>query len=224
MHEVAPHRIDDELALLLESATQWSFRGASARWQRGAVLPRLAKIKDRNVAYRAQVLNPFDDDLCQKYAEYRSSQRRGTRKPHDARGEKVQLDLMAFLFALSWFQTTARLRPSITLLQTFSPLRIDASDKALVVTVANHAEPGLRATSHSWYYKSLLDEYDQADEILVALKLPKKPAPTKDAAGARDFFKQLCDSNPDLNPGKVANFTDDDWKRVVNLAFETSAR
>lgn len=222
VREITPSLIGEELRAALGDARQWTFRGGSARWQRSAVLPHFGQITDRSIRYDGQIINPFDEALCQRYADYRSVQRTaGIKAVNESDGRKIQIDLMSFLFALAWYGKNARLLPSITLLNTYSPLRIDASEKVAIVTVADPGAPGLSAASDSWYYKSLLDEYGQASEMLVELRLPKNSLNRKrDGAAVKKFLLELVKSNPSLVAPEFAEaFTEDECEQVAEYAF-----
>lgn len=70
-HEIPARQIGTALDELLDASQSWRFRGGSARFQRGAALPRLAKITTLDVPVTIQLLDPRDNELCLAYARYR---------------------------------------------------------------------------------------------------------------------------------------------------------
>lgn len=216
IREIAPDIIGAELTRLLGGASEWRFRGGSARWQRTHVLPALAKFRDRDVPYQALILSPFDAALCGRYAEYRSR----SREPEKVDGESVQRDLLSFIYAAAVWARTSRIVPEIGLITTYSPLRVDGSADAMVVTVADKSRAALRAEADGWYFVSLKDEFNLHKQT-SPLSLPAAE-PMSDANNVKavsDFFSALLAQNSGLDPLALASFDDERWSDVLTRAF-----
>ncbi|WP_454171340.1 hypothetical protein [Microbacterium maritypicum] len=173
--KTAPNQIDgrlipQELDTLLQSPNTalWKFRGGSGRWQRDVVLPQLAKIKDRDVAYKMLILDPREDRLCSLYARYRNTHRRDGEIETIA---SIRLQIAACIVAAIWASLLSRVKPEIRLGGAYSPLRLDLGASGAMLTVSDLTQPGLLASSESWFYRALDDELERlaerAPEIVV---------------------------------------------------------
>lgn len=164
----APNQIDgpliaERLRSLLESpgATTWKFRGGSGRWQRETVLPTLAKVTDRDLVYKMLILDPREDHLCLAYAKYRNTHRKD--EPSED-VHSIRMQLAACVVAAVWASLISRVKPEIRLGQVYSPMRLDLGTHGLMLTVSDPALPGLLASSESWLYRALDDEFERSAE------------------------------------------------------------
>lgn len=151
-------RIAAALEDMLGTSGSWSFRGGSGRWQREAVLPTLSQEKEQKVEYRMLILDPTSDELCSQYASYRDINHHAVAQNNVA---TVRNDLVACIVACSWYYERTRISPSVFLSQVYSPLRQDISDDTVAITVADPSKDGLFVPKASWYYKPLVDEFEQ---------------------------------------------------------------
>jgi hypothetical protein len=87
----------------------------------------------------------------------------------------IQSDLLATIYAIAWYVSTTRIEAQVVLLRAFSPLRYDIGSRGLYVTVADLSQPGLYASSSSWYYRSISDEVRQAHHGHPSVGLPRQP-------------------------------------------------
>lgn len=157
-YTVTAPRISGELAESLQQAKEWSFRGGSGRWQRECVLPQLSQEKNRTVPYRMLILDPTELELCRQYAEYRNKHRVDD---SESTATSVRNELLACIVACAWYTKMTRVSGEIYLSQTYSPLRQDISPRLAAITVSDKLQSGLFLPSSSWYYESLIDEYNQ---------------------------------------------------------------
>lgn len=195
VQEIPPAQIGLELDELLEGTTEWYFRGGSATWQRKTVLPKLAGIKDKPVHYNVQIISPFESTLCSKYASYRAKSR-DERDPIDA--EQIQLELLAFIYAIAVWRSRSKIFPEITLLKRFSPFRLDGNSKRFIITVADLSQNALRTESGNWYFNSLIDEFKFESENSESLRLPQNPIYFKNNTnGLKMFLEELRKTNPE---------------------------
>ncbi|MGW1208055.1 hypothetical protein ACWD5F_00290 [Streptomyces sp. NPDC002499] len=225
--ELPSHEIRKFLDEALQTASYWHFRGGLGNWQRSTVLPKLSAITVYEVDYFMQIIDPRDMNLCARYSEYRMRSRQRT--PREDSSE-VRNELLANIYAAAWYKKHTRLNPRISLLSFYSPLRYDASDHALITTVADPESPGLRAPSGGWYYLSILDEIKQTREGAPRVILPRT-----DSSFPRDWRSVEAGHVEDaLNQVKVAvtgrptrNLLDNqtsnaglNFARIAELAFQ----
>lgn len=177
IRQVPGDRIKDVLGQMLDASDQWHFRGGSARWQLEEVLPHLADRRDLPSRYVMQIIDPRDEHLRTRYGQYRAKSRTRDQAPTMSDGpDEVMRDLLACIYAAGWYRVNSQVRPEITLLRSYSPLRIDCGSSGLMVTIANKSAPGLFASKGTWYYRSVLDELEQLEEVSGRLTLPRDPS------------------------------------------------
>lgn len=215
VHEVPAAQIRSELNALLEESTEWYFRGGSARWQREAVLPRLAAVTDRPVLYKIQIISPFEKDLCDKYARYRKKS-----QPGDPRGDskQIRLELLAFIYATVVWQSRSKITADVTLLHRFSPFRLDGNARSFIITVADVNKNGLRTQQGNWYHASLLDEFEFEAGYATHLNLPSEADDSRGSTDVAEFFEELVRLNPGATSKLELSLNESDWSQVFELA------
>lgn len=214
-YEVPAKAIGEELDEMLQSSSEWYFRGGSARWQRTAVLPRLAQIRDRPVTYRIQIISPFQVELCDKYASYRLKSR-----PNDLRAnpKQIRLELLAFIFATAVWSSRSKIMPDIALLHRFSPFRLDGNSNSFMITVADIDKNGLRTNIGNWYHASLLDEFMFEAGNATTLTLPLGAVSFGTSHDVEVFFEELTKLNPLLPAAWRGAYDQSDWRTILDLA------
>lgn len=220
VREVQSNEIREELDRMLSNCNEWYFRGGSARWQREAVLPRLARITDRPVDYKVQIISPFEAELCEKYASYRRKS-----QPGDPRGDakQISIELLAFIFATSVWQSRSKIAPEITLLHRFSPFRLDGDSSSFMITVADTKKNGLRTSAGNWYHASLLDEFAFEAGYATRLELPTEASDTDGPAGVKAFFEEVRSLNPEATSTWAADYDDTEWDTILRIGGTTNA-
>lgn len=212
--EVPSSQIAPMLDEMLSAASEWYFRGGSARWQRQAVLPALARIKHHPVDYRVQIISPFDEELCAKYAVYR-----GKSRPGDERADpvRIQLELLSFIYASAVWSSKSKIVPRFTLLHRFSPFRLDGNSSRFLMTIADPASSGLTTARKNWFHSALLDEFEFEAGYATALHLPQS-ASDSSPDDVRVFFEQLCKLNPEATGEWSSQLPELDWSGILELA------
>lgn len=215
VHEIPANQVKAELDRLLDSTNEWYFRGGSARWQREAVLPRLAKIRDRPVVYKIQIISPFDADLCSKYANYRRKSR-----PEDDRSDprRISYELLAFLYAVSTWASVSKISPSVTLLHRFSPFRLDGNSESIFITVADLSKNGLRTNAGNWYHASLLDEFEFEAGHSTPFMLPDEVPEAVGVQGLKNFCFRLRELNVQATSGWSEPTSEADWALIYRIS------
>lgn len=172
------------------------------------------------------ILNPADEDLCSRYANYRASagQRAGTTNPQNVRDE-----LLALLYAVAWYKERTRVNPEVLFLYNYSPLRYDLSSSGLIVTVPDMQERAIYAPAGGWYCTSVRDEMDQAGKALPVVVLPSGegmfPQQWRDVR-AQHVSKALEAVRvlPSRNSGQASISLLTGWADSSSLDFEKIAR
>jgi hypothetical protein len=147
--EIEPKRITAEFDSLLESATRWRYKGNFGRYMRSKVLSTLAPRKNMHVM--ACIIDPANEALCAKHAEYRSQIHaidRGTR--YDS--NKVALEVLVTIVICAWYVINRRIRIDLYLSPVFDPVRIDANDDAMILTVEDRRSPALKVKREHFTY------------------------------------------------------------------------
>ena len=220
VREITPQRIQPELERLLDGATTWAFRGGSGTWQRSTVMPTLSGNPDRTVQYSLQVVDPFDVALCEQYELYRQRSRNPSRNTRALPpGEALRHEILACISAAAWHSINGRLEAKITLLRTFSPLRVDAAGGGAVITVADKSRAGLFAVNKEWYHTSMFDEIKQAELLGPSVDFRGAPGVERNFTGTnvKQFFTAVLLANPHLPADALSHFSSRDWSDIAKL-------
>lgn len=221
VHEVPSGDIRGTLENMLDNSSEWYFRGGSARWQREAVLPALAANSARKIPYKAQIISPFDQKLCTEYAEYRKKSR------PDDRGtdwKSIQIELLSFIYAASYWSSLSRVTPEIHLLHRYSPFRLDANSQSAVVTIADQKKNGLRANSGNWYYTSILDEFESEIRDSAALSIPVLTEGVTSVQSVINFLRDLAEQNGAVAKDWPADFSEIEMEMIYDLSNVSEQR
>ncbi|MFJ7049751.1 hypothetical protein ACIQVC_41025 [Streptomyces sp. NPDC101112] len=224
--EIPREEIGTRLESLLSSSNYWHFRGGLGGWQRSTALPALSNVRNQDVSYSMHILNPADEDLCSRYANYRASagQRTGTTEPQNVRDE-----LLGLLYAVAWYKACTRVDPKVSFLYSYSPLRYDLSNAGLIVTVPDMQERAIYAPAGGWYCTSVRDEMDQASKALPAAVLPSGegmfPRQWRDVSA--QHVREALEATrvrPSKLPGQPSQPLLTGWADSSNLDFEKIAQ
>lgn len=158
-YNVRSTHIGAELNEMIEGAERWMFKGGSGRWQRSTVLPTLSLVKNVEIPYLMLILDPRSKKFCEEYANYRNRHRADS---STSTWMTVRNEVLACIVASAWYLKQSRIVPEVHLAQTYSPLRQDFSDTKAAITISDPNESGLFIPKTSWYYQSLVDEFNQA--------------------------------------------------------------
>jgi hypothetical protein len=200
-----------EISVLLQSelahSHSWWFRGGSGRWLRKDTLPTLALKNGDDINVAIQILDPRDEELCRRYANYRYKQRDlSDRRPNEFDPRTIQADLLASILAAAVHSAHSRINPEVVLLRTYSPLRIDMGENALLATVASKTAPALFARRGTFLYQSIKDEIQNARHGNHLLVLPENLSriPVKELVTAADAKRLLseCSVTMSLSPSE----------------------
>jgi hypothetical protein len=141
--EIPAQEITKEFEKLLAAAARWRYQGNFGRYLRGKVLPTLAS--KNNVQILACLIDPANQDLCEKHAEYRG-RINGIDKGRTYNHTIVALEVMVTIVIAAWYTKNKKMDISIFLSSKFDPIRIDGSDEAMILTVEDRRSPALMIT------------------------------------------------------------------------------
>lgn len=160
--EIAASQIETELKKELDNSNNWIFSGGLGSWQRSSVLPTLAN-KNRVLRknYSAYIPSPFDAKLCKDYATYRNK----TRNDSPKNMQSIQDELLSFILSSFLWSKSADMEVQIYLTRSFSPIRIDAGDSNLFVTVPSRSSEAISIPKNHWYAENILAEMNQKSKV-----------------------------------------------------------
>ncbi|WP_141956409.1 hypothetical protein [Actinoallomurus bryophytorum] len=181
-----------------ESSGRWLFRGGTGTYIRAVTLPGLiksARRERRPLHVRLEILDPTNEDVCERYARFRSS----VSPLPDGTGQvwttqRTQLESYATLLAACWYQADYTLLDiKVGLVGTMGIFRYDLSDSRLVITQDDGfamvvPQEGLLYSS---YETELRTSFEQARHVQLdaAKQIRLSSEPT--VGEAVDLFKAI---------------------------------
>lgn len=160
---IEPTRIQQELAKGRIGTDHWYFTGGTGIFTRAVTLPELAKqarIANKPIELKLQLIDPLNNDICQKYAEYRRglNTASGNRKLWTAtfvRNHSFATIIKAILIS----SQEPLLDISIGLKNNFSLFRLDLSSTNVVVTKEDPREVAFVFHKNSTSFNSYIHEF-----------------------------------------------------------------
>ena len=150
LEEIHPRNITTEFDALLSSAGRWRYKGNFGRYMRGKVLPTLAS--KANFHINVCIIDPTNPSLCEEHARYRNSIN-SIDKGKKYNAETVALEVVVTIIICAWFVTNKNIAIDLYLSSVFDPVRIDANDHAMILTVEDRRSPALKITSDHFMFQ-----------------------------------------------------------------------
>lgn len=150
LEEIHPRNITKEFDALLSSAGRWRYKGNFGRYMRGKVLPTLASKANFHIS--ACIIDPANPSLCEEHARYRNSIN-SIDKGMKYNAETVALEVVVTIIICAWFVTNKNIAIDLYLSSVFDPVRIDANDHAMILTVEDRRSPALKITSDHFMFE-----------------------------------------------------------------------
>ena len=131
--------VSEAFAQARRSTDRWVFKGGTGTYVRAVTLPEcvdIARREKRTLHVQLEIIDPTDEQVCQRYADYRRSLSPGP----DSTGELWTLDRtrkesFATILASCWYrQRFTFLTIAVGLSATMSTFRWDMSSGCLVIT------------------------------------------------------------------------------------------
>ncbi|HAC88084.1 MAG TPA: hypothetical protein DCF95_09075 [Gammaproteobacteria bacterium] len=150
LEEIHPRKITKEFDALLSSAGRWRYKGNFGRYMRGKVLPTLASKANFHIS--VCIIDPTDPNLCEEHARYRNSIN-SIDKGKKYNAETVALEVVVTIIICAWFVRNKNIAIDLYLSTVFDPVRIDANDHAMILTVEDRRSPALKITSDHFMFE-----------------------------------------------------------------------
>ena len=150
LDQIEPTKITSEFENLLADALRWRYTGNFGRYLRGKVLPTLSN--RRNMQISVSIIDPENGPLCEKHAAYRNSIN-SIDKGRFFDADTVALEVTVTIIHCAWHVANTNTSIELYLLSMYDPLRIDASDNAMILTVEDRRRPALRLTKTHFMYE-----------------------------------------------------------------------
>ncbi len=166
VNQIAATEITKEFERLLSTATRWRFKGNLGRYLRGKVLPTLAAKQQIDVD--VSIIDPRNSTLCAKHAASRS-QIDGIDKGRAYDAKVVALEAVTTIMHCAWHIQNSGMSIDLHLTSAYDPVRIDAGDSEMIVTVEDRRSPAFKFSSGNFMYTYLMAHMrsirDQAEKI-----------------------------------------------------------
>ena len=137
---LSPTEITPAFEKQLELARIWQYRGNFGRYLRGKVLPTLSG--KTNMRISACIIDPRVQKLCEDHSRYRS-QIHGIDKGRTYTSQAVQFEVLTTILICAWYVSAKGASIDLYLTSFFDPVRTDASDKSMIITVEDRRRPAL---------------------------------------------------------------------------------
>lgn len=160
---VDPKSINPLLKKASSESLNWIFRGGMGRYTRAETIPALIK-RARESGLRRKITlmlsDPDDERACQGYALYRNGLSSAS-KAKELTASSVRDQILATIFTAAMASLTeSMLDVELFVLPIWSVVRIDLSDRYVIVTSEDDREPGLRADEETHYYGTYRKDLD----------------------------------------------------------------
>jgi hypothetical protein len=165
-----------ELALARRDTDRWLFKGGTGTYLRAVTLPEcvaIARREKRTFKLQVEIIDPTDERVCRRYAEYR----RSLSPQPDGTGETWTIDRtrkesFATIVAACWYrQRFTFLTAVLGLSSSMTTFRWDMSARCVIVTQEDPAFPALIAEAGRPYYRAcdreLQTSLEQARQVPV---------------------------------------------------------
>ncbi|GAB1818106.1 hypothetical protein [Herbidospora sp. RD11066] len=181
-------QVADECTQARETSSRWIFRGGTGTYIRAVTLPGLVSVarkERRPLQVRLEILDPTNEDVCDRYASFRYS----ISPNPDGIGEiwtkeRTQLESYATLLAACWYQLDYTLLDiKVALTSIMGVFRYDMSDSRIVITQDDGG--AIVVPQKGFLYKSyeteLANSFEQARKVDLApakrVRLSVQPTP-----------------------------------------------
>jgi len=138
------------------------FTGGSGRYTRVVTIPKIARNcrnHNKSATIKIQILNPENNELCAKYADYRKGLR-GADKQLFWTVDNVKCQLFATILGICVIKTNEPLLEiNIGLKEFFSIFRLDLSSNFAIVTFEDQQANGYSFTKGSLFYNHYKEDF-----------------------------------------------------------------
>jgi hypothetical protein len=195
MRILQPIEIGSTIVNARVDTEKWFFNGGSGRYTRSQTLPFLAELsrqKNRGIDVSILIMNPKNESLCQKYADYKNSLR--TAKMKGKRDIKsVKVDLISTIVSCHvWKYEQSSLNIKLGLKDSFSLFRTDISSNAAIITKEDPSEPAIYYEKETFFYIAHIEDLKQTfNQVNVIEILPFCSRNELDVKKVEELLKKL---------------------------------
>lgn len=167
--QLSPTEITSAFERQLELAGAWGYRGNFGRYLRGKVLPTLADRTGMRIS--VCIIDPTDEKLCEEHSRYRSHIH-GIDKGRVYTAQVVQFEVLITIIVCAWYVSTKAVSIDLYLTSVFEPIRVDASDKSMILTVEDRRRSALLIEASHFMYDNFKQQmsYVQRQAKRVSLE------------------------------------------------------
>lgn len=155
--EISPQHITRRFDAELASTTNWYFAGNLGRYLRSKVLSTLSSKPTAQVF--ANILDPMDQTVRQRHAQYRRMIKR-VDAGSEVNERSILVDAIVTIVACAWYTSATNVSIHLRLHSAFSPVRIDAGDSRMFLTVEDRREPALEIGRNHFMYSNFRQQID----------------------------------------------------------------
>jgi hypothetical protein len=202
---------------------RWHFKGGTGTYLRAVTLPECvenARRRKGRLQVRVEILDPTDEAVCRRYAEFRTAL--SPDRP-DGTGERWTLDrtrkeAFATVLAACWYkQRNGLLDLELRLSGVMSTFRYDLSSRCIVLTQEDPSAPALRIGAGTFYYERWSTELVASLEQARAVPVGSDRQVRLSARPTVDETRRLLDG---VGTPLPRSFTDRDVTDIVQKAIE----
>ncbi|SKC07945.1 hypothetical protein SAMN05660841_04074 [Sphingobacterium nematocida] len=157
------------------STELWFFSGGMGRYTRYATIPKLsesAKRTNEHKSLKLQFIDPKNNSLCEKYAEFRKSLKSAEKETDVWTLDYVKWETIATIVVASIYKSQNPLLDlQICLKNNFSTMRIDMSSSAAIITKEDKSEAAIICRKGSFLYRTYKEEILHAFKQYELLKI-----------------------------------------------------
>jgi len=186
--EIDPRKITQEFDHLLSKANRWRYKGNFGRYMRGKVLPTLSEKSNFHIS--VCIINPTLKELCEEHSRYRNSIN-SIDKGKKYNADAVSLEVIVTIIVCAWYVANKNVAIELYLTSVFDPVRIDANDDAMILTVEDRRSPALKLTKNHFTF----EHFD------LQMQFAKQQAKKLDITGLTE-----SSSPSTLNKEQIASF------------------
>lgn len=201
-------------------AVQWIFKGGTGSHLRAVTLRQCvdaARSANRTVRIQVEIIDPTDEQLCRRYAQYRASLRNASARTEDRpTGEAMARSAFATILAVSWYrQRFVLLQPTIGLSPVMTTFRWDISPTFALMTQEDASAPALFFDQSMSHYRAHTRELTMSFEQTRRLDLSRIDDTTLSDEPTPEEVRRLFER---LQVPLPASVTDNDVVDIIRRA------
>jgi hypothetical protein len=200
----------------------WYFKGGLGRYFTSETIPNTLKNGGSGYRFRAYLVDPFNEDLCEYVASHRDEGQTG-----------ADIKIEALVTIADFVRNVHSRRVAVAearcgLIDDFSPLRIDLTDEGVFITHDNASAPAMFYRNESPFYSSYEQElttgpnsYAMIDlmDIVDKLSHGSANAPTVvDETYAKTVLDAVTERLRDISTPGPVDVSEEEIKAVAKIA------